>query len=67
MDLVIVGGEMDDGSPAFLEKGCVGVPIRLVLSYRILPRLAGHRVFQLAGSYWNPVEGEYQVNGVARD
>ena len=64
MDLVVVGCEVDHSSLAFLEKGCVRVPVFLVLAHCVLPGLAGHGVLQLASGYWYSVEGKHQVNGV---
>ena len=65
MDLVGVGGEVDQGALAELEDGSVGVAVLLVLPHGAAPGLARHRILELAGGYRQAVEREDQVHGCA--
>ena len=65
VDLVGIGGEVDQGALAEREDGRVGVAVVLVLPHGAAPGLAGHGVLQLAGGHRQAVEREDQVHGRA--
>ena len=64
VDLVGVGGEVDQGALAELEDGGGGVAVLLVLPHGAAPSLTGHRVLEFAGGYRQAVEREDQVHGL---
>ena len=65
MDLVGVGGEMDEGALLETEDRSIGVAVLLVLADGVGPTLAGHRVLELAGCHRYAVEREDKIEGVA--
>ena len=65
VDLVGVGGEMDEGPLLEPEDSSGGVAILLVLSDGAAPILAGHRILEFAGCDRHAIEREQQVDFVA--
>ena len=65
VDLVGVGGEVDEGAPLEAEERRVGVTVLLVLVDGVGPVLAGHRVLELARRHRHAVEREDEVERVA--
>ena len=65
VDLVGVGGEVDEGAPLEAEERRAGVAVLLVLADGVAPGLARHRVLELARRHRHAVEREDEVERVA--
>ena len=65
VDLVGVGGEVDQGALLESEDRGVGVAVLPVLPHGAPPGLTGHRVLELAGGHRQAVEREDQIHGRA--
>ena len=65
VDLVGIGGEMDEGAPPRAEERRAGVAVLPVLANGVAPGLAGHRVLELGRRHRHAVEGEDEVDRVA--
>ena len=64
VDLVGVGGEVDEGAPLEAEERRAGVAVLLVLADGVAPVLAGHRVLEFARRHRHAVEREDEVERV---